>query len=315
MTIEFIDPRDAPGGLGPIWQGNADNDTPALQWAIDQGKATGARVMLPASAAGQLHAPIDCTSNNLPANRALTIEGYGNSFGGSRVMFVTGTNAIGFDCVGGRRISMRRFRYSMSVQLFAGIVISASTARPCDKTLFSELRGDGPTAMGAFYGYAWGSSSVERCEFYNTSIGNRPTVTLTGGNRYGVASTFATILSGYQGVSGIDWCYNEIHDQGQSMYSSCLMLDDVDTLKIWGGNMGQLAGGSPCQAYIQIASTPGHGTKNIFSRGCQYYMDGGPLTQYIAIAPAPFTGTNIQFPDNDNMFSYSVAKFGGNITS
>lgn len=61
MTIEFIDPRDAPGGLGPIWQGNADNDTPALQWAINQGKATGGRVMLPASAVGRLHAPIDCT--------------------------------------------------------------------------------------------------------------------------------------------------------------------------------------------------------------------------------------------------------------
>jgi len=52
----------------------------------------------------------------------------------------------------------------MGVQLFAGLVISASTARPCDKTLFSELRGDGPTAMGAFYGYAWGSSGLERCE-------------------------------------------------------------------------------------------------------------------------------------------------------
>jgi hypothetical protein len=315
MTIEFIDPRDAPGGLGPIWQGNADNDTPALQWAINQGKATGGRVMLPASAVGRLHAPIDCTSNNLPAARSLTIEGYGNSFGGSRVIFVTGTNAIGFDCVGARRISLRRFWYTMGVQLFAGIVISASTARACDKTLFSELRGDGPTAMGAFYGYAWGSSGVERCEFYNTSIGDRPTVTLTGANRYGVASTFATIVTGYQGVTGIDWSYNEIHDQGQSTYSSCLMLDDVDTFKIWGGNMGQLAGGSPCQGYIQIAGTPGHGTKNIFSRGCQYYMDAGPMTQYIAVAPAPFTGTNFQFPDNDNMFSYSVAKFGGNITS
>jgi hypothetical protein len=44
-------------------------------------------------------------------------------------------------------------------------------------------------------------------------------------------------------------------------------------------------------------------------------MDAGPMTQYIAVAPAPFTGTNFQFPDNDNMFSYSVAKFGGNITS
>jgi hypothetical protein len=160
MTIEFIDPRDAPGGLGPIWQGNADNDTPALQWAIDQGKATGGRVMLPASAVGQLHAPIDCTSNNLPADRSLTIEGYGNSWGGSRVILVTGTNAVGFDCVGAQRISLRRFWYSMGVQLFAGLVISASTARPCDKTLFSELRGDGPTAMGAFYAYAWGSSGV-----------------------------------------------------------------------------------------------------------------------------------------------------------
>jgi hypothetical protein len=39
------------------------------------------------------------------------------------------------------------------------------------------------------------------------------------------------------------------------------------------------------------------------------------MTQHIAVAPAPFTGTNFQFPDNDNMFSYSVAKFGGNITS
>ncbi len=93
------------------------------------------------------------------------------------------------------------------------------------------------------------------------------------------------------------------------------MLDDVDTFKIWGGNMGQLAGASPCQAYIQVAGTPGHGTKNIFSRGCQYYMDAGPTTQHIAVAPAPFTGTNFQFPDNDNMFSYSAAKFGGNIAS
>jgi hypothetical protein len=63
----------------------------------------------------------------------------------------------------------------MGVQLFAGLVISASTARPCDKTLFMELRRDGPTAMGALYGYAWGSSGVERCEFYNTSIGDPAT--------------------------------------------------------------------------------------------------------------------------------------------
>jgi hypothetical protein len=51
--------------------------------------------------------------------------------------------------------------------------------------------------------------------------------------------------------------------------------------------------------------------------GCRWFGRRRALsmTQYIAVAPAPFTGTNFQFPDNDNMFSYSVAKFGGNITS
>lgn len=316
--IDHIDPREVTGGIGNVWNGDADNDTPALQWAIDQGKATGAKVMLPA-ARGYLHPPQDWTSNNLAEDVSLCVEGAGNGYGGSRLTWVSGTpDDIGFDCCGSKAIQLRHFRYDTApgIELKCGLFPAASTANNgMDMTAFVDLFGLGQYANGALYGYAWGSSQVERCKFYNTKIGNQAVVYLSSINRRNVQSTFATVVTGAQGVTGIDWAFNEIHDQGQSFYSSCMVLDGVDTLKLWGGNMGQLGGSGPCQAYIQFAGN----VRNIDARGVQFYNDSDgtprPVTQYIAVAPDGSTGRNIRMDaEPENYMQFSVAKFGGDIT-
>jgi hypothetical protein len=43
--------------------------------------------------------------------------------------------------------------------------------------------------------------------------------------------------------------------------------------------------------------------------------ESGLVADFVAVAAAPFTGRNFQFPDSFNMLADNTAKFGGDITS
>lgn len=309
MAIDHIDPRDFGAN---VWTGG--DDTAALQAAIDAAKAVGGVVMLPVGV-GNFSETLDLTDNNLPQGKTVAMMGPGNAWG-TTMLRATENLVIGLDCTGAQGIGLRNFTLGavQGKSMGSGIWVSAASDRPVDMVILENLYVSAVFGFGALHAFAWGSSTIRDCKFYNYADGNAATVRFSGSNRYNVASSYSTVITpngAETGISDIDIFKTEVHDftSGAHAYASGWVFDThVFAIGVFGGNTSNRGNGSQQKrAYIQSVGNVG---KIGFYGRHSFYSDIGPNPSYLAESTG---GTLLMRVDPGVDYAIAGAQYAGSV--
>ena len=195
--------------------------------------------------------------------------------GPQSVMFVgntSGKNILDFSGSSGITIN-GGFQVTTGAGVTAktGILFAAPVASNIDAEAIQGLSVTGKFSVAACYIYGCVSSSVKDSQFTNNYTSAADALIMTSTNEAVITSQYFTVGTATNQVS--DWTFQncETHDQTNTSGGISLLLDAVDSIRWYGGNISCNNSGSNAVQWVETTGT----CANLIFDGPTIYADSG----------------------------------------